>query len=169
MIKKFEKFNESSGFNPYADQIDKLASEIDMLKKEIEKKEDEIKKLESASGDKEFSTVNTLIEELKRNGITQIYNFDEKSNDVIGNPFSRTNSGDNDYIEFINPSGIRIGVTFAYEPYGWRIIADVVLDEKNIIPIVSRELSSARLKTFTNDIMSITDAWVRAKIRKMKK
>lgn len=169
MIKKFQKFNESSGFNAYADQINKLTSEISMLKKEIDKKEEEIKKLESASGDKEFSTVNTLIEELKRNGITQIYNFDEKSNDVIGSPFTRTNAGGSDYIEFINPSGIRIGVTFADEPYGTRIIADVVLDEENIIPIVSMQLSSARLKTFTNDIMSITDAWVRAKIRKMKK
>ena len=169
MIKKFEKFNESSGFNPYADQINKLTSEIGMLNKEIKKKEDEIKKLESASGDKEFSTENTLIEELKRNGITQIYTSDENERDLIGSPFTRTNSADSSYFEFINPEGIRIGVTFAFETYGWRIIADVVLDEKNIIPIVSMELSSARLKTFTNDIMSVTDAWVRAKIRKMKK
>jgi len=47
MIQKFEKFNEDSGFNPYADQINKITSEIDVLKKEIEKKEKEIKKLDA--------------------------------------------------------------------------------------------------------------------------
>jgi hypothetical protein len=169
MIHRFEKFNESSDFNPYVDQIKKINSEINMLKKQIEEKEIEIKKLESAYGDKEFSNESTIIDELKRNGITQIYTFDENEPDLIGSPFTRTNSADSSYFEFINPEGIRIGVTFAFETYGWNIFADVVLDHKRTIPILSMEMSKARTKTFINDILSVTNAWVRAKERKIQK
>ena len=169
MIKRFKKFNESSGSNPYADQINKLNSEIDMLKKEIEKKKTEIAKLESAYGDEGFSTESTLIDELKRNGVTQIYVLGENDNDLVGSPFNRTNLADVSYFEFINPVGIRIGVTMEFHMYGWTIFADVIVDKKTTIPIVSMELSKARLKTFTNDIMSVTDAWVRTRLRKMKK
>lgn len=169
LIKRFQKFNESTDFNPYVDQIKKINSEIDMLKKQIEKKETEIKKLESAYGDKEFSNDSTIIDELKRNGITQIYTSDENERDLIGSPFTRTNSADSSYFEFINPEGIRIGVTFAFETYGWNIFADVIIDQKRIIPIVSMEMSKARTKTFVNDILSVTNAWVRAKERKIQK
>lgn len=169
MIQRFKKFNEGSDFNPYIDQINKINSEIDMLKKEIEKKEIEIKKLESAYGDKEFSNDTTIIDELKRNGIDQIYTFDDNESDLIGSPFTRTNSADSSYFEFVNPEGIRIGVTFAFETYGWRIFADVILDHKRVIPILSMDLSKARTKSFVNAILSVTNAWVRSQSRKMQK
>jgi len=167
MIQKFEKFNEDSGFNPYADQINKITSEIDVLKKEIEKKEKEIKKLESSYGDEKFSSASTLIDELKRNGVNQIYKFGENDNDLVGSPFNRTNLADVSYFEFINPDGIRIGVTIEFHMYGWTIFADVIVDEKTTIPIVSMKLDKARTKSFANDLLSVTKAWVRSKKRKM--
>lgn len=164
MIKKFENFiNESStDWKSYEDNVKKINDDIMYLKNQIKSKETELGKLNSLYGNKGFSDESELIKELEKEGVKEFYTA---PNEFVGNPYS--NLPENTYFEFINPNGIRIGVTFEYGYVKWSVYSNVVIGTDKVVLISSIEnknITSSDLvekREFINKMLSINSSWVR--------
>lgn len=164
MIKKFENFiNESStDWKSYEDSFKKINDDIMYLKKQIKSKETELEKLNTLYGNKGFSDESELIKELEKEGIKEFYT---SPNEFVGNPY--TSLPENTYFEFINPNGVRIGVTFEYGYVGWSIYANVVMGSDEVVLISSIKNSNitamdlVKKRGLINKMLSINSSWVK--------
>jgi hypothetical protein len=158
MITKFKKFNESSDWGTSWSEIKRLKAEIDQLKSEIKEKEKEIDSINRSSRNVKLRNPEELIAELKKYGITE---FILSDNEVKVPRDGSNRSWDADYFEFINPNGVRIGVTFEFGEYSLDMYADAITNNGKIVNITKSYIGSEGVKSFAIQLIEITPDWLK--------
>jgi hypothetical protein len=159
MITKFKKFNESSDWGTSWSEIKRLNAEIDQLKSEIKKKEKEIDSINRSSRNVTLHNPEELIAELKKYGVTEFILSDNE----VKVPRDGHRSWEADYFEFINPNGVRIGVTFEFAEYSSDMYAAAITNNGKRVHITKSPIGFEGVKSFATKLIEITPDWIKYK------